>query len=365
MSTEVSVWRLVLVAMVPAMVAALGFGVVWLLTPESATPGVPALREIHLAGQHLPVLLTPLRPGANLVLVGGQADGVRVGVDPANLVDASDRVGTNGKWTVVDLPAGSATVWLELAGQRASVDVDTGHGEPAGPGISGPDGPECAAEGLGAVLADPRYAPTSCPADALGPADESSLRALVGFLAGRGVHTLTVAADGSARSIAAAAAVRDAAEHDRLAVAAEPSSDGALVVVSGWASANQTLATVSGRQQTAVSYSAGTYLAPWLLSGPVISTSAGAVLPLRFDPRDPRPVEYQLAIETRFHGQLPTAAGYRGWLAGKGIDEPSATRLFAASRVAFLPKEFAMHQHGHDGGWVPGGTVVPVTGPLG
>lgn len=317
----------------------------------TARPGVPLLSEVHLAGQHFPVLITPNRPGTNLVLVGGEADGVRVGRAPDTAgLPAVDRPGALGKWATVDLPPGPGTVWLELAGERASLAVD-----PLSSTVdaTGPDGPECAAAALGAAIADPPRPLLACPADSLTPDDAASLRALVDFLASRGISTLTLATDNSPRSAAAGAAVREAAARRRLTVTTEPGRDNALIVVSGWATASTT------RRLDTVVFSAGTYLAPWLLTAPILATTPGAVLPLRFNPRDDQPVRYQTILSTRFHGQPPTATGYQTWLPTPPT-EP--TRLYAASRVAIMPTELT-HGH-HQAAWLPGGTIVPVSGPL-
>lgn len=235
-----------------------------------------------------------------------------------------------------------------------------GHGEPDPPELSGPDGPECASAAVAVSLTDRNHERTSCPADALVPADAASLRALVGFLAGRGIRSITVEADSSARSTSAAEVVTETAQGKGIATG----GGSALVVVSGWAAADTALATVAERQRTGVSYPDGTYLAPWLLTAPVVDSTAGAVIPLRFDPRDEQPVRYQLALANRFHDQQPTSSGYLAWLAATGTGEPLSTRLYAVSRVSFMPQDLAVHQHGHAGGWVPGGTVVPVSGVI-
>jgi hypothetical protein len=329
--------------------------------PVAAGPGVPLLHEVHLAGQHLPVLVTPQRPGVNLVLVGGESGGVRVGADQDRLVTVAARPGAAGQWATVTLPPGAGAVWLESGGELVSVAVDTGHGAPSAPGVTGPDGPECATAALGAALAGHAGTVAACPADSLTAADRTSLRSLVAFLAGRGIRALTLAEDSSPRSTAAAGVVRDAAARSRVAVTTEAGRDNALVVVSGWATASTTLTAVAERQRGTVTFSAGTYLAPWLLSTPVLATTAGAVLPLRFDPRDDEPVRYQLAV-ARFHGQYPTASGYQAWRSGP---EPVGTRLYAAARVTFMPDEFAAgHHHGQANSWLSSGTIVPVTGPL-
>ncbi len=343
---------------VAAMVAA-GL-TLWYLREPAAASGVPVLREVPLAGQHVPVLITPGRPGANLVLVDGVTGGVRVGTGQDRLADAETRPGASGLWTVVELPAGASRLWLEFDGRQVPVEVDTGRGGPGPAGVSGVDGPECASAAIGVALSGRSQPVTSCPADSLGESDAASLRSLVGFLAGRGVRSLTVAADGSPRSAMAAAVVRESAVGKGMTVGAGT----ALVVVSGWAAAAGTVAAVAERQRGLVSYPDGTYLAPWLLNAPVVDSAAGGVIPLRFDPRDDDPVRYQLALAGRFHGQWPTASGYRAWLAANGGGEPSQTRLYAVSRVSVMPGELGVHQHGHDGGWVPGGTVVRVSGVL-
>jgi hypothetical protein len=273
-------------------------------------------------------------------------------------VPATERPGAGGRWAVVDLPPGASKLWVS----GASVDVDTGHGSPSGPRFTGPDGPECASAVLGAVLAGSKRALTGCPADTLAPADAETLRALVKQLAGRGVPEVRVAADDSARSVAAVSVLRDAAREAGLTITGAPVRDGALVVVSGWAAATSTLREIATRQLTEVLYSTGTYLAPWLLSAPVLRSTNGTVLALRFDPRDESAVRYRLAVEATFHDSAPTASGYHAWLAAQGRPEPAATRLYAASAVAFLPQDFAHHTH--ESGWLPGGTIVPVTGPL-
>jgi hypothetical protein len=341
--------------------------------PRPASPTVPAypgLLGVHLGGEHLPVLVAPARAGANLVLVGGSIgpnETVRVGLDATSMPAARPRAGADGRWTVVDLPAGLSTLWFERGGQRGSVPISVEPG-PADPGLGGaagllgPDGPECANAVLGGLLAGDRGLPSSCPAQTLTQADSASLLGLVAFLAGRGVRTLSIAEDDSPRSAAAATVVRTAAAGAGLGVGVA-APDSALVVVSGWTAATPTLVEVSDRQRASVIHSSGTYLAPWLLAAPVIHAATGAVLPLRFDPRDDAPLRYEIAVGTGFHGATPTAAGYLQWLAARGVPPPTRTRLYAASLVAFLPAELAAH-HAHNEGWFPGGTVVPVTGPL-
>jgi hypothetical protein len=342
-----------------AVVTAAGFGVADTLVPhrDHVTAGVPLLTAAHTSAGHVPVLVTPGRPGLNLVYVAG-SDAVPVGSDPGHALPAAERPGAGGRWATVDLPPGVSRLWIS----GTPVDVDTGHGPRSTPVFTGPDGPECASAALGAVLAGSRQALTGCPADALAPADAETLRALMKQLAGRGVPEVRVEADASARSAAALSVLRDAAREAGLTITGTPARDGALIVVSGWAAATSTLRAVATRQLTEVLYSTGTYLAPWLLSAPVLRSTNGTVLALRFDPRDEPAVRYQVAVEAAFHGSAPTESGYHAWLTAQNSPEPRETRLYAASAVAFLPQEFAHHTH--ETGWLPGGTIVPVTGPL-
>jgi hypothetical protein len=366
-SRAVRAHRLVPVAIV-AFVVSIGFGLSHVLVPTphhaSPMPGAPLLSEVHLAGEHLPVLLTPQRPGRNLVLVGGAADGVRVGVDPENLKPVEERAGADGMWATVDLPPAASTLWIGRGDDLLSIPVDTGHGKAAAPEVTGADGPECASTALGATLAGHEHSLTSCPADSLPHADEASLRGLVDFLAVRGVRAITVAGDGSDRSSAAVAVVHEAAARNRMPVVTDSGSDGALVVVAGWEAASTTLSAAAYRQRTDIIHGAGIYLAPWLLSAAVIRPVGGTVIPLRFDPRDEQPVNYKLALATRFHGLNPTASGYQGWLSATGSPEAGPTRMYSASLVSFLPKDLGTHNHDHNGDWLPGGTVVGISGTI-
>jgi hypothetical protein len=356
---DVPVRRLAPVTLV-AVVLAGGFAVADVLVPHQndapGAAGVPVVTVVPASGGHLPVLVAPGRPGPNLVYLDGN-QAVRVGTDPRDPRPVTQRPGAGGRWALVELPAGASKLWVS----GVPIDVDAGHGSPL-PGIAGPDGPECASAALGAALAGSRRTLPGCPADSLTPGDAESLRGLVRLLAARGVRTLTIAADGSPRSSSAATVLHDSARASGLTIAAAPAADSALVVVSGWAAATATLSDLATRQRAEVIHSAGTYLAPWLLAAPVLRAGNGAVLPLRFDPRDDAPVHYQLALESAFHTFGPTASGYYEWRAAQGLPEPSGTRLYAASVVSLMPQEFAHHTP--EGGWLPGGTVVPVTGPL-
>ncbi|WP_163509583.1 hypothetical protein [Fodinicola acaciae] len=322
------------------------------------TPGTPLLRQLNLAGARTPVLVTPSRPGLNLVHIGGaNANDVSVAVDGGAPVRAGAQPGAAGGWAVVTLPPGRSTLTISHENSSASVRADTGAAGRTVAGAIGPDAAECASAALGSVVAGRNTPLTSCPSDRLSAADDASLRSLLTFLAARKVPAITVLSDLSPRSQAAAALVRTTAAALHLPVSAEKKGNrpGALVVVSGWTPAAEKL------KVTGTAYTAGVWLAPWLLSAPVLSNNAGSILPLRFNPHETGPGQYAAAVARGFGSDYPTASGYLGWL-GKPLAAP--TQLYAASPVGFLPAEFEMHHEGAALGWLPDGTVVPITGSL-
>ena len=331
------------------------------------TPGVPLLRDVTFAGAATPVLVSPHRPGRNLVNVGG-ADlrDVSVGTDPNGLAPLRAVPGAAGGWATVDLPAGPATLLVRRGGETDEVRLDTGTGRSL-PAAVGPDGPECANYALGGLIADRPVALESCPAEALDDADTASLRGLLGFLTGRGLGSVALLTDSSPRSVAAERLVREiAGAHGVPVVGVETGGADALVVLSGWAPASTELAKVGVAQQREPVFGHGVYLAPWLLTTPVVTSVASVIVPLRFNPHEQLPATYASAVDVRFPGAAPSSTGYRGWLAG----QPASARrlgdgpplLYTASLVSFLPKQF--QHHDGEGGWLPNGTVVPVSGPL-
>jgi hypothetical protein len=192
--------------------------------------------------------------------------------------------------------------------------------------------------------------------------DAESIRGLLSFLVGRGTGSVALLTDSSPRAKQAEKLVQAAGVP---VVGVETGNADALVVLSGWAPAATELAKVGDRQRKEPVFPHGVYLAPWLLNAPVITSVAGVILPLRFNPHEQLPAAYAQQVGARFGGEAPSSAGYRGWLAGQSASAQklgdAAPLLFTASLVSFLPKEF---QH-HDGaGWLPNGTVVPVSGPL-
>ncbi|MFE1291098.1 hypothetical protein [Streptomyces sp. NPDC058751] len=323
--------------------------------PEAGTPGVPVLRTAEAGAQRVPVLVVPNRPGFNLV--GIAADDAAAGTDPARLTSGRRYSGSERTWVGVTLDSGDQRLYLSVNGTPASLDVDTG-GEPAAVSatLRGADGPECASAALGALLAGSERPWSSCPADRLTAADAGMLRSTVRFLAKRGARTVALRADDSPRDRAAATVVREAAAREKMTVVAPGEGAPPLIVVTGWAAAEAQVEEVgTGRVKAG-----GTYLAPWLLSPPVLGPSAGQIIPLRYDPRGPAAERYLSALSRRFPGEVPSAAGYEAWQRQSGGDFAPAL-MYAAAEV-YIP---GMPAHEHGGAdWLTSGMITAVSGPL-
>lgn len=339
---------------------------------ELPVPGVPVLVDTALAGRHVPVLVSPHRPGRNLVhFPAGAGAGLVVAVGDRE-VPAAPVAGAEGTWAEVDLAPGRGSITVRAGGDSVSVDVDPGPDPGLGTGLGtglGADGPECASAALGGLLAGRREPLTGCPADALAPEDEAALRRLVSFLGDRGTGGITLAADDSPRGTRAARVVEEEAAAVGLRVGAEPGPDTALVAVSGWAAAHRALSAAGAEQAERPVHGHGLHLAPWLLTATLANTATTVTTPLDFDPREPLPVGYAVAVGNGFGGENPTPAGFRAWA---GDRRPAGgVRLYAVAQVTAMPMgPGEVHAPGMPmteesaGQWVPKATVVPVSGPL-
>ncbi|MEU3610444.1 hypothetical protein AB0E83_34160 [Streptomyces sp. NPDC035033] len=352
--------------------------------------GTPVLTSLTVGGKPVPVLVVPGRPGTNLVATSA-ADGA-AGPAADRLTRGRPRPGSTLTWALVDLPPGRSTLWVSAGGATAGLPVDTstptaGRGAPTPSAtVSGPDGPECAHHALGRALAAdtdtgradaeagahhaghpapaaplPTEPLTTCPADALAPADAAALRTTVDHLADRGHRALALTADSSPRGRAAAAEIRAAAARAGLTVTAPGARSLPLVVATGWAGADSAVrAVASGRTRAE-----GTYLAPWLLTAPLLTPSAGQILPLRYAPRAPEAEGYLARLGARLPGETPTGAAYTAWRAARGT-AAGPVRLYAAATV-YVPGSgggTGAH-HGTTGpDWLPSGMIVPVAGPF-
>ncbi|MFH7600031.1 hypothetical protein WDV06_33770 [Streptomyces racemochromogenes] len=324
--------------------------------------GGPVLGSVGLGGRQVPVLVVPNRPGYNLVAVAAPDASAGTGRD--RLSPGAPRPGSALTWVPVELPAGPGRVWVSAGGAVAPLAVDTGRAGagPAPAGLRGADGPECASAAAGAVLGGRAKPPAGCPSDALTEADAAALRETVSFLAGRGTRAVSLVEDASPRGRAAAAEVRGAAARAGISVAA-PGAEGRrpLVVTSGWAGADAAVHDVEAGRTVAE----GTYLAPWLLTAPLLSPSAGQLIPLRYAPNGPAAVEYAAALGERLPGEVPSAAGYDAWRAARGTAGPAPAKLYAAA-VLYVPgsggggSAGGGHHHTGSANWLPSGMIVPV-----
>ena len=110
------------------------------------------------------------------------------------------------------------------------------------------------------------------------------------------------------------------------------------------------------------------YLAPWLLDGRVLSLLATTRLPplqvaSSVDAMSPMADNYRAALATLADGVPPSIAGVFGYADAVAPNDRCSTRLtlYSASPVGFLPGVLDVgHDHGSDGGWFAGGTLVPV-----
>lgn len=355
------------------VVAVLVFGAAAALPrPTEPASGVPLLGRISLAGQGIPVLVSPQRPGRNLVhfpdsagpgLVVRGADGVPV------LAEA--RPGSVGTWAEVTLPGGRSELAVGRGTATDTVRVDTGTGPGPANGV-GADGPECAGAALGGLVAGRHAALTGCPADTLTAPDAAALRSLVNFLADNGVPTITIDSDPSPRAVQAADVVRAAAAGHQIPVATDARPDGALVVVSGWSAAPDQLTVAAGLLRRQPAYDHGIFLAPWLLTAPVVDKVVSSAVPLRFDPREERSLRYTTSLGSAFGGELASPAGFTAWLAAQQDSTVAVpVRMYAAAQVDAMPMDGSagdmagMAMDGRlPGQWIPGSTVVGISAPL-
>ncbi|GGI74685.1 hypothetical protein GCM10011581_09570 [Saccharopolyspora subtropica] len=337
-------------------------GVLAVVVAWSVLPGIPHPPELPVPGvarltqaAGTPVLVSPHRPGRNLVHFPDSA-GLDVVVESGGrLARAVPRPGASGTWAEVDLPPGRSELLVRRGAEQGSVDVDTGTLPPL-PDAAGADGPECASAALGGIVAAAASPLDRCPAASLSTEDEDALRKLVDYLASRHTPAVTVVGDDAPRSRAAADVVLSQAQQRGLPVRDDPG--GALVLVAGWSRAVEVLdATNRGR-----GYTYGVHLAPWLLHGPVVNAVAGASLPLRFDPRDRQALSYGMDLAATF-GEPPSPAGFRRWLAARGAAPGGEVTIYASAQVDVM--QMANHQHDSTAGqWIPEGTIVAISDPL-
>ncbi|WP_433528555.1 hypothetical protein ACQPYA_19620 [Micromonospora sp. CA-263727] len=323
------------------------------LPASPGQPGAPLLVTLDTGGRGIPLVVVPQRPGWNLVHVG--AEGISVGLRADRLSPAGRRPGAASGWSLVHLPPGPSRLHVAYGGRAAVVRLDAGQADGAGPDLRGPDGPECVSAALGALLRGSSPPPPRCPAEALTPSDREDLDATVAFLAPRAEGAVSVVGDSSARSVAAVATVTAAAQRAGLRVVPAGTGRHPTLVVTGWAAAEAAIRDATRGPSAAL----GTYLAPWLLTAEVLRPATGQMLVLRFDPREEGASRYITELARRFPGEPATVSGYLAWHGGPPAGPP---RMYAAAAVS-LPGPVAHGGHSRSG-FLPGGTVTAVTGPL-
>lgn len=333
------------------------------------TPGLPLLTH---AGHGTPLLVTPLRPGKNLVHFPDSAgDDLSVAPENGPRARATPRPGAEGTWAEVDLSAGRSNLTIEHRGSTSTVPVDTG-AEPPLTSAVGDDGPECASATLGSLVAGSRAPLTRCPSDALALADATALRQLVGYMASHGTPAITIAEDNSPRSQQAAQLIRDSAAQAHIPATSAPDPSNALVDVAGWSRSAQLLDNIAHNQATQPTFTAGVYLAPWLLYSPVVKTLPTSFLPLRFNPRAEQALLYSVTLKNAFGNEAPSTSGFDQWLTARRETTHQLPTLYACAQVDVMPMSMSnmpgMNMGTGMGGnypgqWVSNGTIVPITGP--
>lgn len=323
--------------------------------------GFPRQGTVELGAHHVSVLVVPNRPGFNLVAVN--AEGAAAGTSRVGLTPGELRPGSTQTWVGVTLPAGRSEVWVSAHGVTGSITVDAGEDRsPELTMLRGVDGPECASSALGTIVAGAAGPLIACPADRLSPSDAEALTSMIGFVAERGERTVALVADGSPRGRAAADTVRAAARRHGLSISSSLRDGHPMVVVSGWQGADTALRDVAAGRGRA----RGSYLAPWLLTTPLLQPAAGQLVPLRYAPRADEPMRYVTALSRLAPGTQPTAAGYEAWLRARRVTDERPPVLIYAASVARIPGSAGNGgHHGHSrADWLPDGLISPVSGAL-
>jgi hypothetical protein len=368
--------RLELGVLVSALVAG---AVLTSLPPPGPTPvaGAPVVRALRLDDATTGLVITPQRPGRNLVhLMTDRLTDVVVG---GRYYRAEARPGTQGFWAEVQLPPGRSLLEIRQGRQVAEQIVNTGSG-PEQAGLSGPDGAECAAAAIGAFLGGSRVPLSACPSESLSRVDAAALGALVRNLKTRGVHLLRLITDTTPRGVAAEKVLRAATRKAGIPVleqsapgpAGRPKPD-ATLAIAGWDVSQAALQVL--RETPAPLY--GTYLAPWLVQAGIIGAAGGSPLsPLPFDPTSPQAQAYITALRRVGPAESASSAGLLAFLAARGESLPPKEVLLYAATGRFdimpiggdLATAAATAGHGHDGvdgTWFGGGALTPVSGRLG
>jgi hypothetical protein len=387
--------RWAVVALILGLVAVAALGAVP-AAPQAPSTGRPLVRPISLGGDSHALFVAPTAGGPTLVRLsdpatpdGSDAMGDMAGMDGVDGIEGmhgmsdpsatpgsprytvtaggaavpfAPRPGAPGTWAVVDVPAGTGTITVTGPHGAATVPVTTGATTADGAALAGPDGPECLDALLGDLLGGGSGA-VGCPAASLSPTDRRQLASVVTEMHARGLRSLVLAGDDSPRSRAAVALVRETAARVGMAISPVPRPEDGALVLSGWDPARSTLSDLTDAALRAPTYTGGVFLAPWLLTPGVLKAGSSMTFPLDFTPQEPLPREYAATLTTLSADAAPSAAGYEAWAHAKGLPT-GEVRLYAAAAIDVMPGMAGMNHGDHAGAWLPGGAVVPLSGPL-
>ncbi len=358
------------------LVAAILAGAVLTSLPPPGPPpvkGAPLVRALDIDEAITGLVIAPQRPGTNLVHL--MTDRLTDVVVNGRRYRAEPRPGSQGLWAEVHLPPGRSLLELRQGRQVAAQVVDTGTG-PEQASLSGPNGAECAAAAMGAVLGGSRAPLAACPSDDLSPPDAVSFRALVGSLQTRGVKRLTLITDRTPRGLAAEKLVRPLAREAGMTVRERTVGAGeagagkadAVLAIAGWEVSENVLTALAAEKPPLY----GIYLAPWLVQAAVVRAAGGSPLAvLTFDPTGPDVRDYIAALRRVGPAESASTAGLMAFLAARGEALPGGDALLYAATGGFeiMPMGGKGGDAGMDHGaidlsWLGGGALTPVSGRL-
>jgi hypothetical protein len=308
---------------VAGLVAALVLAGVVLARTGSAATGGPIVKRVEVGSHPVTVVVSPGRPGRNLV----QA------VSPHGV----DVTGSGP----VTLPPGRSSLRVSIGPRSVDVPVDV-----RGPRSTAID-EECASRQLGDALAG--RVPGRC---VVAVGDASAIAAALV----RNVGGPVVAwGDDSPRGRAALAGARAAGARTDLV---PPGPNEALLLVGGWAQARSIAPTATpGR---------GIVLAPWLLEPTVLSPASSQItVASTVSPHSGAAARYLAALAKRAPGVAPSLAGLEAFAAA-GTSRTRSLQLWSPANLAFLPRAFnsAGHDHAYASTWTPEGSLALVRSSL-
>lgn len=346
--------------------------------------GPPSSGPAFLTTGGATMILTPLAPGANTVLL--RADDDRV--DPRPQVDGRQipltRRADGLHVGSIHLAAGRHT--MRLGGESRRLTVHPAGGARTVPATlsDAVDDPDCIDRLAGALAATGALTAAGSPTRLeVRPGDRCAVAGAGDDVSWHGLGTALLQPLAAGTTDAPAAVMIDGeGRGDVLAGEIRASSPSALVTsVEAFPAAPRTgpvvIATGPLRAQRAVEVAlqatGGTtpiVLAPWLLDARLLAALADAgapvVISVARDPTSPPAVAYRVAATAPDGGGLPpTAAGLEGFLqalqaTGRAVPERSPG-LFGMSRVGILPPSLGA-DHPSTAGWAPGLALVRVAG---